>query len=629
MVDDNNFDPVAAGLEANRKEAEPCTIVIFGASGDLTARKLIPALYHLYVEGQMPESFRVLGFARREKTDESWRAEMREGLEKYSRSQAVDEVQWAQFAANLGYHRGDLTDPAAYTGMAERLKGYDDPQLSNNLVFYLAISPSLFGEVVDHLHEAKLLERAEEEDEFWQRVVVEKPFGHDLESAHVLNNHLLRHARERQIFRIDHYLGKETVQNIMMFRFSNAIFEQLWNRETIEHIQITVSEDIGVGSRGGYFEEAGTMRDMMQNHLLQILSLVAMEPPPTLAAEDVRNEKVKALKSIRAMTPENVAKQVVRGQYFAGTVNGDNRAGYRQEDRVNPESNVETYVALKLFIDNWRWSGVPFYLRTGKNLPMRASEVRVQFRPTPNVLFAAWLPFFPRPSCRWIRRLPCPVGRPDSTIAWHPGATVGSPRRGLVWHPVLWAVLDHRPWLGRRRQSVGRSRRGLVVRLFRRPGPPRPFVGPGWRLAERPRRQLRPRGCQFVRLVGPPDRPRLAWPWRRLAMIRPWQMCRLERPAERLPSCPLPPLEFFVPHHSTRPSWFPVPSRAVGFPPYRERRQPVALDLRGAEGWRVMVVSGPQRVVPEPRQNPQGPAGNFPRWLRRCSAVPPAFAGCS
>ena len=389
MVDDNNFDPVAAGLEANRKAAEPCTIVIFGASGDLTARKLIPALYHLYVEGQMPESFRVLGFARREKTDESWRAEMREGLEKYSRSQAVDEVQWAQFAANLGYHRGDLTDPAAYTGMAERLKGYDDPQLSNNLVFYLAISPSLFGEVVDHLHEAKLLERAEEEDEFWQRVVVEKPFGHDLESAHVLNNHLLRHARERQIFRIDHYLGKETVQNIMMFRFSNAIFEQLWNRETIEHIQITVSEDIGVGSRGGYFEEAGTMRDMMQNHLLQILSLVAMEPPPTLAAEDVRNEKVKALKSIRAMTPENVAKQVVRGQYFAGTVNGDNRAGYRQEDRVNPESNVETYVALKLFIDNWRWSGVPFYLRTGKNLPMRASEVRVQFRPTPNVLFAA------------------------------------------------------------------------------------------------------------------------------------------------------------------------------------------------------------------------------------------------
>ena len=195
--------------------------------------------------------------------------------------------------------------------------------------------------------------------------------------------------RERQIFRIDHYLGKETVQNIMMFRFSNAIFEQLWNREAIEHVQITVSEDIGVGGRGGYFEEAGTLRDMMQNHLLQILSLVAMEPPPSLAAENIRNEKVKLLKSIRPMTPEAVAKNVVRGQYFAGTVNDDSREGYRQEERVNPESNVETFVALKLFIDNWRWSGVPFYLRTGKNLPLRASEVRVQFRPTPNVLFAA------------------------------------------------------------------------------------------------------------------------------------------------------------------------------------------------------------------------------------------------
>ena len=218
---------------------------------------------------------------------------------------------------------------------------------------------------------------------------MEKPFGHDLQSARELNAQLVKHARERQILRIDHYLGKETVQNIMMFRFSNAIFEQLWHREAIEHVQITVSEDIGVGSRGGYFEESGTMRDMMQNHLLQILSLVAMEPPPSLAAEDIRNEKVKALKSIRPMTPETVAQQVVRGQYFAGTVNGDNRAGYRQEERVDAGSNVETYAALKLFIDNWRWSGVPFYLRTGKNLPLRASEVRVQFRPTPNVLFAA------------------------------------------------------------------------------------------------------------------------------------------------------------------------------------------------------------------------------------------------
>ena len=377
------------GLEDGRKADEPCTIVIFGASGDLTARKLIPALYHLYTEGQMPASFRVVGFARREKTDESWREEMRVGIEKYSRTSSVDAAQWQDFANNLCYHRGDLTDADAYGGLAGRLAGFDDAALTGNLVFYLAISPSLFGEVVDQLHAAGLLKRFEEGDSNWQRVVVEKPFGHDLRSAQLLNNHLIRHARERQIFRIDHYLGKETVQNIMMFRFSNAIFEQLWNREAIEHVQITVSEDIGVGSRGGYFEEAGTLRDMMQNHLLQILSLVAMEPPPSLEAEDIRNEKVKLLKSIRKMTPGVVAKNVVRGQYFAGTVDGDNRGGYRQEERVNPESNVETFVALKLFIDNWRWSGVPFYLRTGKNLPHRASEVRVQFRPTPNVLFAA------------------------------------------------------------------------------------------------------------------------------------------------------------------------------------------------------------------------------------------------
>ena len=380
---------LTGGLENIRKADEPCTIVIFGASGDLTSRKLIPALYHLYVDGQMPDSFRVVGFARREKTDESWRMEMRESLEKHSRTKVVNDSKWDAFAGNLSYHKGDLTESGAYFRLVDRLQGCENENMKNNLVFYLAISPSLFRNVVDQLHDAQLLKRWEEGDEFWQRVVVEKPFGHDFQSASRLNNHLLRYTRERQIFRIDHYLGKETVQNIMMFRFSNAIFEQLWNREAIEHVQITVGETVGVGGRGGYFEEAGTIRDMMQNHLLQILSLVTMEPPPSLAAEDVRGEKVKALKSIRVMTPEDVAERVVRGQYFAGTVNGESRVGYRQEEKVDPESNVETYVALKLFIDNWRWSGVPFYLRTGKNLPMRASEVRVQFRPTPNVLFAA------------------------------------------------------------------------------------------------------------------------------------------------------------------------------------------------------------------------------------------------
>ncbi len=259
-------------------------------------------------------------------------------------------------------------------------------QLRENLLFYLAVSPSQFGEVVEQIHRAGLLNK---EGAAWQRIVVEKPFGHDLASAQALNRELTRYAHENQVFRIDHYLGKETVQNILMFRFANSIFEKLWNRNSVDHVQITVSESIGVGDRGGYYEEAGALRDMVQNHMLQVLSLIAMEPPVSLEAEAVRDEKVKLLKSIRALTPDNVARQIVRGQYFAGNVGGQMRPGYRQEPKVKPDSNVETYTALKFFIDNWRWSEVPFYLRTGKNLPMSASEVRIQFRPTPHVLFAA------------------------------------------------------------------------------------------------------------------------------------------------------------------------------------------------------------------------------------------------
>jgi glucose-6-phosphate 1-dehydrogenase len=369
-----------------RKALEPCTIVIFGASGDLTARKLIPAFYHLFKDKLMPPVFRVVGFARREKTDESWRQELRAALDEFSRTKPVDEIIWKEFAANIFYCRGDLADATAYKKLEETLTSFGSGPLRNNLLFYLATQPSQFGQVVEELHRAKLLHK---EGDGWQRIVVEKPFGHDLASAHALNSELTRYAHESQVCRIDHYLGKETVQNILMFRFSNSIFEKLWNRNSVDHVQITVSETLGVGERGGYYEEAGAMRDMAQNHMLQVLSLIAMEPPVSLEAESVRDEKVKLLKSIRPLTPADVAKQVVRGQYFAGAVNGQPRPGYRQETKVNPNSNVETYVAAKLFIDNWRWSGVPFYLRTGKNLPMSASEVRIQFRPTPNVLFAA------------------------------------------------------------------------------------------------------------------------------------------------------------------------------------------------------------------------------------------------
>ena len=373
-------------MGAERKAPEPCSIVIFGASGDLTARKLIPALYHLCKEKQMPSAFRIIGFARREKTDVSWRNELRAALDQFSRTKPVDEKVWKEFSANLFYCLGDLTDAAAYKKLEEQLTAFGSGPLRENLLFYLAILPSQFGEVVEQVHRAGLLNK---NGSGWQRIVIEKPFGHDLASAHALNRELTRFAHEQQVCRIDHYLGKETVQNILMFRFSNSIFEKLWNRNSVDHVQITISETLGVGERGGYYEEAGALRDMVQNHMLQVLSLMAMEPPVSLEAESIRDEKVKLLKSIRELRPEDIARQVVRGQYFAGTVDGKPVPGYRQEPKVKPDSNVETYVALKLFIDNWRWSGVPFYLRTGKYLPQSASEVRVQFRPTPSVLFAA------------------------------------------------------------------------------------------------------------------------------------------------------------------------------------------------------------------------------------------------
>lgn len=378
-------------LGESRKALDPCSIVIFGASGDLTARKLIPALYHLAKEKQMPSDYRIVGFARREKTDESWRTELREALDQFSRTKPVDDEVWAEFAKHIFYCPGDLTAKDSYQNLEKKLSSFGSGPLRQNLMFYLATMPSQFGPAVEQLHEAGLIHKANgaSNGQGWQRIVIEKPFGHDLGSAYELNRELTRYAAEQQVFRIDHYLGKETVQNIMMFRFSNSIFERLWNRESVDHVQITVSEELGVGGRGGYYEEAGALRDMVQNHLLQVLSLIAMEPPVSLDAESIRDEKVKLLKSIRAMKPEDVARQVVRGQYFAGTVDGEQRQGYRQEAKVKPDSNIETYVAAKLFIDNWRWSGVPFYLRTGKSLPVSASEVRIQFRPTPHVLFAA------------------------------------------------------------------------------------------------------------------------------------------------------------------------------------------------------------------------------------------------
>jgi glucose-6-phosphate 1-dehydrogenase len=390
MIPFSEFESqISCRLGQERKNPDPCTLVIFGASGDLTARKLIPALYHLHREKQMPASFRIVGLARREKTEEAWRAELLQALQQYSRASGTGNGDWDAFARNINYCQGDLSEQGTYNTLKEVINSAGAEPLKRNLLFYLATSPSQFAMAAERLHTSGLLHKGHAGPGDWQRIVIEKPFGHDLESARQLNREITSFADEQQIFRIDHYLGKETVQNILMFRFSNSIFERLWNRDSVDHIQITVSESLGVGTRGGYYEEAGALRDMVQNHLFQVLSLIAMEPPVSLDAEAIRDEKVKLLRSIHPFSPEDVARNVVRGQYFAGIVNGQPCPGYRQEPKVKSDSNVETYVALKLIIDNWRWSGVPFYLRTGKCLPQSASEVRIQFRPTPYVLFAA------------------------------------------------------------------------------------------------------------------------------------------------------------------------------------------------------------------------------------------------
>jgi glucose-6-phosphate 1-dehydrogenase len=387
-VSDQLDELLSCRLDSRRKPVKPCTIIIFGASGDLTARKLIPALYHLFIEKQLPDPFRIIGFARRSKTDDGWREELLRDFQKFSRQKDVDLKQWAEFASHIFYCEGEFDKAADCQKLRTQVEAVENESLRKNLVFYLATSPSQFAQVAEQLHTSGLLVRGEVGG-LESRLVVEKPFGRDLVSAQQLNTELTRFAHERQIYRIDHYLGKETVQNILMFRFSNSVFEQLWSRQSVDHVQITVSEKLGVGGRGGYYEEAGALRDMVQNHLLQVLALIAMEPPVSLEAECIRDEKVKLLKSIRTYDAAQVPSFAVRGQYSAGTIDNQPVPGYRQEAKVALASNIETFVAARLLVDNWRWSGVPFYLRTGKRLPLNSSEVRVQFRPTPNVLFAA------------------------------------------------------------------------------------------------------------------------------------------------------------------------------------------------------------------------------------------------
>jgi glucose-6-phosphate 1-dehydrogenase len=378
-------NPLRSGLRIGRTP-EPCTMVIFGATGDLTSRKLVPALYNLARERRLPGGFSVVGFARRDWDDAFFRQTLRDGIDANSRSGPAEPALWSSFAEGLSYHRGSFDDPAAYTTLAAHLDHIDAERgTGGNRVFYLATPPESYHAIIRNLGEAGL---GRSPSGGWTRIIVEKPFGRDLESARELNRELLTVFDEHQVYRIDHYLGKETVQNLLVFRFANGIFEPLWNRRHVDHVQITVAESIGVEDRGGYYDSSGAMRDMIQNHLTQLLTLTAMEPPVNYDADAVRDEKVKVLRAITPIAPGEVARFTARGQYGAGSVSGKPLAGYRDERGVATGSQTETYVALKLFIDSWRWAGVPFYLRSGKAMPRRVSEIAIQFKTVPTMLFA-------------------------------------------------------------------------------------------------------------------------------------------------------------------------------------------------------------------------------------------------
>ncbi len=377
-----------AGLSQSRKP-HACVLVIFGASGDLTKRKLIPALYNLALEKRLPERFAVVGYARSDMTHEAFRDKMREAVEEFSRTGLKDEAVWCDFANTLYYVRGGYDESDGFQKLKDFVDGFDrGSRALPARVFYLAIPPDLYGIAVERIAAAGLAPK-EIDGEPRSRVVIEKPFGADLQTARDLNHRIHEVLDEKQIYRIDHYLGKETVQNMMVFRFANAVFEPIWDRRYIDHVQITAAETVGVENRGGYYEEAGIVRDMFQNHLLQLLCMAAMEPPVGLDADAVRDEKGKLLKSVRRVAPEEVASAAVRGQYGPGTIDGGAVVGYRQEQGVAKNSSTVTYAAMRFFIDNWRWEGVPFYLRSGKRLPKRVTEVAIQFKRPPMLLFKA------------------------------------------------------------------------------------------------------------------------------------------------------------------------------------------------------------------------------------------------
>ncbi len=376
-------NPLRAGVRLERT-AEPCIVVIFGATGDLTKRKLVPALYRLVQERLVPAEFAIVGAARTELSDEEFRANMKEAIVQFSEAKSVDEEVWESFAQGLHYLKVDIGTSADYEKLSAKLAEIDGARgTQGNRIFYLSTAPSLYAEAVRQLGQSGL---AKPKDKGWVRVIIEKPFGTDLASAQALNRDIHQHLDESQIYRIDHYLGKETVQNLITLRFANVLFEPLWNARAIDHVQITVAESIGVGERGGYYDKSGALRDMVQNHLLQLLCLVAMEPPAAFDADAVRDEKLKVLRALKPIGAREVATCTVRGQYRAGAVDGKAVPGYLDE-LGSERSDTETFVVVKAEVQSWRWAGVPFYLRTGKRLATRASEIVVQYRSVPHSIF--------------------------------------------------------------------------------------------------------------------------------------------------------------------------------------------------------------------------------------------------
>lgn len=371
-----------------KKNVEPCVLVIFGATGDLTGRKLVPALYNLSRDGQLPGHFACVGFARRPKSNEEFRQEMLDAVNQFSRNRPVDNDVWHSFNDQLFYHQSEFDNDEGYESL-RRMLDHLDKQFGTkgNRLFYLSTQPSYFPLIIEKLSKHGLVYNADTVHDKWSRVIIEKPFGHDLKSAEQLQKEISEYLEESQIYRIDHFLGKETVQNLLVFRFSNSIFESLWNNHHIDHVQITVSEEMGIGTRGRLWEEAGMLRDIVQNHMMQLLCLVAMEPPASLKADAIHAEKTKVLNAIRPLPLKKLSEVAIRGQYGPGYINGKEVKGYRQEVNVSPTSSVETYAALKLSIDNWRWNGVPFYLRAGKRLAKRSTEIAIIFKKAPGYLF--------------------------------------------------------------------------------------------------------------------------------------------------------------------------------------------------------------------------------------------------